>query len=651
VSSVEPTSQPSSGADKSKTDDAAKAAAPTAPKKASASSIVVARENQYLITTQASGFGFHTFSVDQVQQALERMPNVKIVRTLAPRGFAALTTELTGPTKTLVAEMPHEQYVTLKQSVPPSVIVEPNYIYTISDPVATVAAASATMTKQTPVIPLQPKPFPVTIQVVGPDNSPLAGALVVMYGTGLPAQGTTDANGNVTVQVYGGTIDTVAALYVKPAADHWEMYVQQPRLQDGVSNVVQLTPLSASFASFPQQQMYGWGQRAMNLDKLPPEFAGKGVKVALIDSGCGTTHPDLSEITKGLDVIANDPNAWRNDAECHGSHCAGIIAGNASRNFGIRGFAPEAEVFVYKVFPRGAVSDIISALHECMAEQVDVVNLSLGGDQVSQALEIELARAKSLGIACIVAAGNNYGSVQYPASSPNVLAVAAMGKMGEFPPTTYHAQQMLQGGNVTPEGYFAAAFSAHGQEIKVCAPSVAIVSSVPPQGYASWDGTSMATPHVTGLAVLILAHHPSFQSGVLSQRNAARVDELFRIIMSSARPLDFRDPTRTGAGLPDAQRALTVSQAVPAGPVALADVIASLRNMLQPTGGVRPDGNGAQPVGGVQSLSAAPPSAPGGIGAPSMAPGTVTEFASPQQARDYLIKEMRQRLQAAGIFL
>jgi subtilisin family serine protease len=646
VNSQDPTSQPPDGSEKPKTDDAAKAAAAPARKATAASgNVVAARQNQYLITTQASGFGFHTLSVDQVQQALERMPNVKIVQTLTPRGFAALSTDLTGPTKTLVAEMPHEQYVTLKQSVPPGVIVEPNYIYTIGDPVAPAPAASAAAAQQPRHRPaaFQPTPFPVTIQVVGVNNTPLAGALVVVYGTGIPAQGMTDANGTVTVQVYGGTIETVAALYVKPAADHWEIYVQQPRL-DGGSNVVQLTPLSDTFANFPKQQIYGWGQCAMNLDKLPPEFTGKGVKVGLIDSGCGTTHPDLSDIGTGLDVIANDPNSWRNDAECHGSHCSGIIAGNASRSFGIRGFAPDAEVLVYKVFPRGAVSDIISALHECMAEQVDVVNLSLGGDQVSQALEIELGRAKSLGIACIVAAGNNYGAVQYPASSPNVLAVAAMGKTGEFPPTTYHAQQALQGGNVTPDGYFAAAFSAHGPEIRVCAPGVAIVSSVPPQGFASWDGTSMATPHVTGLAALIFAHHPSFRSAAFGQRNAARVGELFRIITSSARPLEFGDRTRTGAGLPDAQRALAVSQGAAPGPITFADVIDSLRNMLQTSGG-------AQPAGNVEALSAAPPLVGSGAGAAANAAGAPgsTGFASPQQAREYLIKEMRQRLQAAGV--
>lgn len=604
MSSVEPTSQPPSASDKPS-------------KKASASSnVVAARENQYLITTQASGFGFHTLSIEQVQQALERMPNVRIVKTLTPRGFAALATDLTGPAKTLVAEMPYEQYVTLKQNVPSSVIVEPNPVYGITGPVAPAA------TREPGVIPLQPKPFAVTIQVVGTNNAPLADALVVVYGTGIPAQGITDTNGSVTVNVYGGTLETVAAVYVKPAADHWETYVQQPRLQDGVSNLVQVTPLCDSFPTFPQHQMDGWGQRAMNLDKLPSEFTGKGVKVAVIDSGCDT-------------------------------HSVGIIAGNASRN-GIRGFAPEAEVLVYKVLPRGAVSDVIAALHECMAEQVDIVNLSLGGEQVSQALEIELARAKSLGIACIVAAGDTAGAVQYPASSPNVFAVAAIGKTAEFPPSTYHTHQMVQGGTSTADGYFAAAFSAHGPEIKVCAPGVAIVSSVPPRGFAAWDGTSSAAAHVTGLATLILAHHPSFRSAVFRQRNAARVDELFRTIIASARPLDLGDPSRMGAGLPDAQRALTVSQAVPAGPITLGDVIASLRSMVQQTGGARVNGNGAQAAGSTQPLSTPPPPAAGGAAAAGMpamaAPGIAGGFATPQQARDFLIKEMRGRMQAAGVF-
>ncbi|HEU5107504.1 MAG TPA: S8 family serine peptidase, partial [Micromonosporaceae bacterium] len=111
--------------------------------------------------------------------------------------------------------------------------------------------------------------------------------------------------------------------------------------------------------------------------------------------------------------------------------------------------------------------------------------------------------------------------------------------------------------------FFAAKFSCHGPEIDVCGPGVAIVSSVPPNGFASWDGTSMATPHVAGLAALVLAHHPDFQTAALRMRTAARVDRLFEILKGSALPLNLGDPERTGAGLPDAVRALGLDQPGP----------------------------------------------------------------------------------------
>jgi hypothetical protein len=167
---------------------------------------------------------------------------------------------------------------------------------------------------------------------------------------------------------------------------------------------------------------------------------------------------------------------------------------------------------------------------------------------------------KELGIACIVAAGSSGGPVQYPASSPHVLAVAAVGKQGEFPADSYHGKEIWEGSPDGAEEYFSAGFTCSGPEIDVCAPGVAILSCVPPNTYGVWDGTSMAAPHVTGLAALVLAHHPDFQ-GPFKSRNAARVERLFQVLRQSARPLNLGDPNRTGAGMPDAINALLIPQA------------------------------------------------------------------------------------------
>ena len=216
-------------------------------------------------------------------------------------------------------------------------------------------------------------------------------------------------------------------------------------------------------------------------------------------------------------------------------------------------------MFAIKVLPGGRFSNLIEALNRCVELQVDLVNLSLGSEHSSELLDERIRELKELGIACIVAAGSTGGPVQYPASSPHVLAVAAIGKHGEFPADSYHGKEVWEGSPEGAEEFFSASFTCSGPEVDVCAPGVAILSCVPPNTYGVWDGTSMAAPHVTGLAAVVLAHHPDFQAP-FRPRNAARVERLFQVLRQSARPLNLGDPNRTGAGIPDALNALMMPQ-------------------------------------------------------------------------------------------
>jgi subtilisin family serine protease len=314
-------------------------------------------------------------------------------------------------------------------------------------------------------------------------------------------------------------------------------------------NVIRLTSLAV--------QVPAWGFKALRLDSLPPEYTGRGVKVAVVDSGIATTHPALTRVNTGIDLI--EPLAidgWRNDSISHGTHCAGVIGGAPQSNVSIHGIAPEAELVAVKVFPRGHLSDLVAALDYAISQQVDVVNLSLGSDLSSEIVEQKLIEAKAHGVAVIVAAGNSGGPVQYPARSPHALAVAAIGKLNEFPANTYHAHTVLGDRRlVGREGYFSAKFSNYGDQIDVSGPGVAIISAISPTNYAVLDGTSVAASHITGLAALILAHHPDFKERY-SARNAQRVERLFDILRQSARPIHVSDSRRVGAGLPDAVRAL-----------------------------------------------------------------------------------------------
>jgi subtilisin family serine protease len=391
------------------------------------------------------------------------------------------------------------------------------------------------------------------IRVTGPDDSPVPAATVYLYGAGVPAQGRTDKDGMVSLSLLNESDDTLRALYVNPQSNYWDVWVNHPLLHSAELNSVQLSPLHVTLTDFPATQLVGWGQQTMRLDQLDPSFTGSGIKVAIIDSGAAVTHPDLAQIKIGQDFTGSGAD-WTNDVIAHGSHCSGVIAGRNDAT-GIRGFAPDADVRELRIFPGGRFSSLLDALDYCIAQQIDVVNMSLGSGGTSQVLLQKLAQAKQAGVACIVAAGNSGDAVQFPGSSPDVLTVAAIGKLGQFPQDSFHARQVPAEGPYD-NGYFSATFSCHRPEVGVCAPGVAIVSSVPPDGFAAWDGTSMATPHVTGLAALVLAHHADFANG-FKEHTASRVDRLFQILKASATPLNLADPGRTGAGVPDAVRAVS----------------------------------------------------------------------------------------------
>jgi hypothetical protein len=298
----------------------------------------------------------------------------------------------------------------------------------------------------------------VTIAVAGKDNARLEGAQVVIFGSQSSTQGVTDQSGQVTLTMPGETGDTIIGVVVTPRSDYWSTWVSHPHLDPNGINLVSLTPLDQTFPDFPDKGIVGWGISAMNVDQLPATFRGQGVRVAVIDSGIAArTHQDLQgQVEGGYNIVAQNPDTWDQDDEGHGTHCAGVIAALDSGH-GIRGIAPGVKLRSYKIFPGGQFSDLIDALNRCIQDDVDIVNLSLGTDQTSTIVEQWIQQAKQQGIACVVAAGNSSGPVQFPASSPNVLAVAAIGKQGTFPAGAWQATEAVVGDGVgvSSDGYFS----------------------------------------------------------------------------------------------------------------------------------------------------------------------------------------------------
>jgi subtilisin family serine protease len=605
---------------------------PDQAKKKAAPVEVAPRDDQYLIAPVPADLlpmGVEPFDVSVLKERLEADPEVNLMRTIAPRGVvSAMSASAPGAQEVMVAQMPESHVKALEQI--PHLIVEPDVPLLYQDPIP--EPVGPTLRDPGTLTPFSAE-LKVTIVVESEDGAPIPEAQVYVFGRLWPAQGTTNKSGKVTLTMFGEQPDTLVGLYVDPKSEYWSTYVQRPRLSEGEEHLVKLLPLSAQFPGFPETEMLGWGAKAMQVDALPPTYQGQGVKVAIVDSGVAGGHIDLGQVRRGFDLTAEPPNpeTWDTDVLGHGSHCSGVIA--AARNErGVIGIVPEAEVNMYKIFPGGRASSLIEALQHCIDDQVDVINLSLGSEEHSELVDQKIAMAKEMGIACVVAAGNSGGPVQFPARSADVCAVAAIGKQGEYPASAYQATEAWPDGKVSPEGYFSAKFTCFGPEVDVCAPGVGIVSSVPGDNWTAMDGTSMATPHVTGLAALILAHHEDFKSRY-SARNGARVDRLFEIIKASAEALDLGDPLRTGAGLPNAVNAFAQVAAAPV--PAAAEPVAATAAGLSHLGQLVEAANlktGTGPPPEAQLVpAAAQPAAPTTALQPAAATGTTGAFGELQE--------------------
>ncbi|MBI4267514.1 MAG: S8 family serine peptidase, partial [Chloroflexi bacterium] len=270
---------------------------------------------------------------------------------------------------------------------------------------------------------------------------------------------------------------------------------------------------------------------------------GAGVKVAIIDSGIDYTHPDLSaNYAGGYDFVNDDADPM--DDNGHGTHVAGTIAGRDD-GVGVVGVAPEARLYALKILNAngsGYSSDVIAAIEWCIANGIQVTNNSYGqSTNPGPVYQAVFDKAYAAGILHVAAAGNsgNTGgtgdTVGYPAKFYSVVAVAA-----------------------TDKNNVRASWSSTGPDVELSAPGVGITSTLPGGGYGLSSGTSMAAPHVTGLAALV------FTSGITDSNGNGRVnDEVREKLATTADDIGAvgRD-TLYGYGIVDAREAASVPEPI-----------------------------------------------------------------------------------------
>jgi subtilisin len=505
------------------------------------------RERYLIGVRSAAGqpFAGMSQSMDEVVAGLKRLEDVEILRRISLGGDQPFAGG--AKSEVIIARIHPDKAHWLRSVAPPHLIIERDSLLACAD----FLMAPLQLAPLATLLPLRSIATEVIIRVVGERDQPLPQAMVMVSGGGLPAQALTDETGTAHITYFGGALEGIDSLLVRSAANHWDRLVYAPRLSSGI-NTVKLRPLGELYANFPTQRLLGWGQRLMGIDPASGRYTGSGVRIGIIDSGCDTSHVLLRHVTRGKDLTSNGTeSSWTQDALAHGTHCAGVLNAGITAS-GIVGCAPEAELHVLKVIPGGRLSDLLLALDECIRRELDVINISVLSEGFSELVAQKLSEATNRGIACIVAAGNTGGPLVFPATVPGVVAVAAIGRLREFPADSSHALT-VSSQEIGAGGVFAASFSAAGPQVAVCAPGVAIVSTVPGGGYAAADGTSLASVHVTGLASLLLAHHPIFKEAPYGVRSPERVQLLHQLLRASAiAPLS--DPYRIGAGVPVLQR-------------------------------------------------------------------------------------------------
>lgn len=383
----------------------------------------------------------------------------------------------------------------------------------------------------------------VRFTLVSASGHAVAGARVVAFtdfASQTGAEANSDRSGSVELALPAST-RSIERLYIYPKLGFWPMLLKSVKVSS--LKQVSLGPIVLPPTDFLR---VAYGNDASDTD-------GDGVVVAVVDTGCGP-HPDLT-IAGGYSAVGNDPNDYADNGEQHGTHVAGIIAAHGDAATGVRGVAPGTTLRSYRVFAKPGEKttnfDIAKAVDRARQDGCDLINMSLkqtAGQVADDALRAAIEDARNAGMLPIAAAGNDHrGPVAFPASDDLCIAVAAMGRIGTFPPDSTSADAIAPPPSTIDPKEFVAAFSNYGPDIDLIAPGVGIISAVPTKGFAVMDGTSMACPAVTGICARLLSAYAAI---IKMKRDANRSEEMARLLLGAAKSRGFPAEYQ-GQGMPE----------------------------------------------------------------------------------------------------
>ena len=275
------------------------------------------------------------------------------------------------------------------------------------------------------------------------------------------------------------------------------------------------------------KQQVGWGVKRIGGEVYLNVKPRKRLRVAIMDTGIMTKHPDLKgNVASGINITGTGSDIL--DPNGHGTHVAGII-GALNNEIGIVGVMPEVDLYAVKVFDSrgdGSLSNIIRGLQWCINQGIKVVNMSFGSATDNDTFREVFKAAERAGIIMVAAAGNDQTKhqIQYPAVYTETVAVSSLNELNSL-----------------------SNFSSYGPEIDLIAPGEQILSTWNNGSYKTLSGTSMAAPHVSGVILQVLNKWGNMSPA-----------QIKRHLKNTAQRLPIKDEYQ-GAGLIDLAKALSIN--------------------------------------------------------------------------------------------